>query len=73
MDLTSIRYEVADYIDVLKSQLSADVFKETKKAVYLSSIWSGFKWLVEKNRDLKALVKLFENVVSIGIRYYVGP
>ena len=37
MDLSSIRYEVEDYIDVLKNHLSADVFKVTKKAVYLSS------------------------------------
>ena len=73
MDLSSIRYEVEDYIDVLKNQLSADVFKETKKAVYLSSAGAQFAGFLEKSRNLKALVKLYENVALAARPHCIGP
>ncbi|CBK22217.2 uncharacterized protein [Blastocystis hominis] len=51
-DLVEEEYDVSDYVDVLRSQLSREKFRQIKRRVYLS----------KKSRDLGALLDLYRDV-----------
>ena len=60
--MTGVNYDVIDYIDILKNQMSEKDYKNTKRSLLVSSTYSLSSSL-EKHRNFKGLMDLYGDVI----------
>lgn len=61
MDVMSKTYDVTDYLEILREQMTEKKFIATQRAVYLSSWRDVDGWCIEKHRNYKGLLDLYKD------------